>query len=110
MSDCIFCKIANGEMETKFIYEDDEIMVFDDINPKADLHVLICSKKCIPSLNEITEEDTKLMGHMVQMLPQIAKQLGVNSFRTIVNTGAESGQEVNHLHFHLLSGNLRPFG
>ena len=110
MDDCIFCKIAAGEMDTKFIYEDEDVMVFNDIRPKADTHVLITAKKHIPSLNSLTNEDSKLMGHMVQMLPQIAKQLGIKSFRTIVNTGAASGQEVDHLHFHLLSGNLRPFG
>ncbi len=110
MSDCIFCKIVAGKMDTKFIHEDEQVVVFADINPKADVHVLITSKKHIPSLNAIDETDEQLMGHMVKMLPEIAKKLNVNSFRTIVNTGRESGQEVDHLHFHLLSGNLAKFG
>lgn len=110
MSDCIFCKIVDGTTDTKFLYEDDQVVVFNDIRPKADTHVLITTKKHIPSLNELTLEDTKLMGHVVQLLPHIAHELGIKSFRTIINTGAESGQEVNHLHFHLLSGHLQKFG
>lgn len=110
MDDCIFCKIVNGEMDTQFLYEDDAVVVFNDIRPKADTHILVISKKHIPSLMHLDDEDGALMGHMVQMLPKMASKLGINSFRTIVNAGAESGQEVDHLHFHLLSGNLRPFG
>lgn len=91
-------------MDTQFIYEDDQAVVFKDIRPKAKTHVLITAKKHIPSLNSITPEDTKLMGHMVQLLPQVARKMGINSFRTIINTGAASGQEIDHLHFHLLSG------
>lgn len=97
-------------MDTKFLYEDDAVVVFNDIRPKADTHILIVSKKHIPSLMQLESEDSQLMGKMVHMLPQMAANLGINSFRTIINTGAESGQEVGHLHFHLLSGNLRPFG
>ncbi len=110
MSDCIFCKIIDGEMNTKFIYEDEQVVVFPDISPKANTHLLITSKKHIPSLNSLNEHDTKLMGHMVQLLPIIARQLGIHSFRTIINTGKDSGQEVEHLHFHLLSENLPKFG
>lgn len=110
MSNCIFCKIIAREMDTKFIYEDELVVVFADIRPKAKTHVLITSKKHIPSLNCLEENDTKLMGHMVQLLPTLAKKLGINSFRTIINTGKDSGQEVDHLHFHLLSGNLPQFG
>ena len=110
MSDCIFCKIANGEVNTKFLYEDDMVMAFNDINPKADSHILITTKKHIPSLNHLTDEDSTLMGHMVQTVKNVAKKLNIKSYRTIVNTGAESGQEVDHLHFHLLSGHLAPFG
>jgi histidine triad (HIT) family protein len=110
MSDCIFCKIVAGEMDTKFIYEDELVVVFPDIRPKATTHLLITSKKHIPSLNSLDEHDTKLMGHMVQLLPAIARQQGIHSFRTIINTGRDSGQEVDHLHFHLLAGNLPKFG
>lgn len=110
MSECIFCKIAAGEMDTKFIYEDELVVVFSDIHPKAKTHILVTSKKHIPSLNSLEDQDIKLMGHMVQLLPIVAKQLGIHSFRTIINTGRDSGQEIDHLHFHLLSGDLPKFG
>jgi histidine triad (HIT) family protein len=110
MTDCIFCKIVTGDLDTKFIYEDEQVVVFPDIKPKATTHVLITPKKHIPSLNAIGDSDIKLMGHMVQLLPKIARQLGIKGFRTIINTGRESGQEIDHLHFHLLAGNLIKFG
>lgn len=110
MSDCIFCKIVTGEMDTKFIYEDELVVVFPDIRPKANTHLLFTPKKHIASLNALTDSDIKLMGHIVRLLPEVAKQLDIKSFRTIVNTGRESGQEVDHLHFHLLAGHLQKFG
>ncbi len=97
-------------MDTKFIYEDEDMVVFSDIKPKANIHLLVTPKKHISSLNELTDSDIKLMGHMMRLLPEIAHQLDIKSFRTIINTGRESGQEIDHLHIHLLSGNLRPFG
>lgn len=110
MNDCIFCKIASGNMNTKFLYEDEQVVVIPDIHPKAETHLLLISKKHIPSLFEVTEHDTKLMGHMLHVLPEVARQLDIKGFRTIINTGRESGQEIDHLHFHLLSGNLPKFG
>ncbi len=110
MNNCIFCKIVAGDMDTKFIYEDEQIVVFPDIRPKAKTHLLVTAKKHIPSLNALSDNDIKLMGHMVRMLPEVARQLDIRSFRTIINTGRESGQEIDHLHFHLLSGDLPPFG
>lgn len=110
MTDCIFCKIAAGEFNTQFIYEDELVMVFKDIKPKANTHLLITAKEHIPSLMAVNEDYTKLLGHMVCTLTHVAKELGIKSFRTIINTGKESGQEVEHLHFHLLSGNLPKFG
>jgi histidine triad (HIT) family protein len=110
MTDCIFCKIAAGEMNTKFIYEDDQIVVFPDLYPKATTHMLVTSKQHISSLLSVTEDDAQLMAHMVCMLPKIAKILGLKGFRTIINTGKEGGQEINHLHFHLIAGNLPKFG
>ncbi len=110
MNDCIFCKIVAGETNTKFIYEDEQVIVFPDLYPKAKTHLLVTSRKHIPSLNKITDEDTKLMGHMIKLLPEVARLLDIKSFRTIINTGRDSGQEIDHLHFHLLSGNLPKFG
>lgn len=110
MSDCIFCKIVAGEMDTQFLYEDELVVVFKDIHPKASTHLLITAKKHIPSLYAVNEHDTRLLGHMLRMLPEVAHQLGIKSFRTIINTGRDSGQEIDHLHFHLLSGQLPKFG
>ncbi len=110
MAECIFCKIAAGEMNTKFIYEDDQIVVFADLYPKAKTHVLVIPKLHVASLMAISEEHALLMGHMTCMLPVIAKQLGLKGFRTIINTGREGGQEIDHLHFHLLAGSLAKFG
>lgn len=110
MSDCIFCKICAGELDTKFIYEDDLVVVFPDIHPKATTHLLVTAKKHIPSLNALDEkEDSKLMAHMLCLLPKLAKQLDIKGFRTIINTGREGGQEIDHLHFHFLAGKLNLF-
>lgn len=110
MTNCIFCKIAAGELNTKFIYEDEDVIVFPDIKPKATTHMLVVPKKHITSLNALEDSDSLLMARMVQLLPKIAKQLGIKGFRTIINTGKEGGQEIDHLHFHLLAGNLMKFG
>lgn len=109
MSDCLFCKIVSGDMDTRFIYEDEQVVVFPDIHPKATTHLLVTPKKHIQSLNEITDQDSKLMAHMISVLPKIAKELGIKGFRTIINTGREGGQEIDHLHFHLLAGALPKF-
>jgi histidine triad (HIT) family protein len=85
--------------------------VFKDIRPKADTHLLVTSRKHITSLKEINEvEDAKLMAHMLCLLPKLATQLNIPGFRTIINTGAAGGQEIDHLHFHFLAGNLPKFG
>lgn len=109
MNDCIFCKIAAGEMDTRFVYEDEQVVVFPDLHPKATTHLLVTSKKHIPSLNQITDQDAKLMAHMIGTLPRVAKELGLKGFRTVINTGREGGQEIDHLHFHLLAGSLPKF-
>ncbi len=109
MSDCIFCKIVQGQMDTNFIYEDDYLVVFADIRPKATTHLLFTSKKHITSLMAVTDEDTALLGHMLETLPKVAKKLGIKGFRTVINSGRESGQEVDHLHFHLLAGSIPNF-
>lgn len=110
MTDCVFCKIANGELDTQFLYEDEQLMVFKDINPKANTHLLVTPKEHIPSLMALREEHAQLMAHLMITIPHVARELGIKSFRTIINTGRESGQEIDHLHFHLLSGNIGKFG
>ena len=107
MSDCIFCKIANKEVKSDVIFEDEQVVVFRDLAPKAPQHVLIIPKKHISSLNELKEEDKNLSAHiLVDVIPHIARELKIDKsgFRIVVNTGDEGGQTVNHLHFHILGG------
>ena len=106
MSDCIFCKIANKEINSDFVYEDDEIIAFKDINPQAPIHILVIPKKHIESIIDLTDEDEMLVGKMYTAVRKIAKKLNIeeSGFRLIVNWGKDAGQEVPHLHFHILAG------
>ena len=103
---CIFCKIIKGEIPSKKVYEDEEILAFNDINPAAPIHVLVIPKKHITSLAEMEDGDEKIVGKIYKIINEIAEQLGVkeNGYRVIVNCGKDGGQEVGHLHFHLLAG------
>lgn len=109
MSDCLFCKIAAGEIPSKKVYEDDKVFVFWDINPKAAVHLLLIPKVHIASLNELAEKNSEhdeMIAHAMKLLPKLAKEQGLdNGFRTIINTGKGGGQVVFHLHMHLLGGN-----
>ena len=110
MNDCLFCKIVKGEIPADKVYEDADVIVFKDISPKADVHLLIIPRKHIEGLNHLLPEDQGLISKMMLLLPKIAKQQGLDSgFRTIINTGKGGGQEVFHLHIHLLGGNHLPF-
>ena len=109
MTDCLFCKILAGEIPSDKIYEDDKVYVFRDIYPKADVHLLMIPREHIESLDELDESHGKLVAHMMRLLPKLAQEQGLNSgFRTIVNTGRGGGQEIFHLHFHLLGGGRLP--
>jgi histidine triad (HIT) family protein len=109
MSDCIFCKIIAGDIPSHKVYEDDLIFAFNDIAPKADVHVLVIPKQHIARLDHATEADSALLSHLMLKLPEIAHSQGLdNGFRTIVNTGPGGGQEVDHLHFHILGGARMP--
>ena len=109
MSDCLFCKIAQGTIPAEMVYEDDQVMVFKDIYPKADVHLLVVPRLHIASLNELNSEHDALMAHMLRLLPTLAREQGLdNGFRTIVNTGPGGGQEIYHLHIHLLGGGSLP--
>ncbi len=105
MTDCIFCKIINGDFNTKFVYEDDDAVVFNDINPKANIHMLVVPKLHVESLNEL--EDVELLGRLMNIVRRVTKQEGIKSYRTVINTGKEAGQEVFHLHIHILSGDIK---
>jgi len=109
MSDCIFCKIINGEIPSDKVYEDDKVFVFRDINPKARVHLLLVPREHVASLNELTPAHDALMAHMLHLLPKLAAEQGLaDGFRTIINTGKGGGQEVFHLHIHLLGGDNLP--
>lgn len=98
--DCIFCKIINGDFGTEFVYETENTVVFNDIHPKASVHMLVCPKKHIASLNEL--EDKELMAELLQTVKDAAKKAGLKSYKTQINTGKEAGQEVFHLHIHVM--------
>jgi len=104
--DCIFCKIAAGQSPSDIVYEDDKVVVFRDINPVAPVHVLIIPREHIASLNDITEQQTPLIGHMIMVAKQVAKQQDIaeKGYRVVFNVGSWGGQLIQHLHMHLLGG------
>lgn len=104
MDNCIFCKIALKEIPTSLVYEDDGVVAFNDLNPQAPTHILVIPKKHYASLNDV--DDTALLGNLLNTVKKIAKKLGIKEYRTVINTGKEAGQEVFHLHIHLLSGRV----
>ncbi|MDD6154465.1 MAG: histidine triad nucleotide-binding protein [Eubacteriales bacterium] len=103
MADCIFCKIANHEIDSDFVYEDDQVVAFRDMEPQAPVHFLVVPKKHIPCLDECTEEDKELIAHIMLKIPEIAKSLGITTgYRVVINNGDDAFQTVKHLHFHVL--------
>ena len=109
MSECIFCLIAAGKIPAKKIFENERFLAFEDIKPKAQVHVLVIPKHHIVSLMDISQEELLLLGELTCLLPNIAKQCGLDTgFRTIINSGVGGGQEVPHLHYHLLGGRRLP--
>ena len=104
MKDCIFCKIINGDFGTEFVYENDKVVVFKDINPQAETHLLVVPRIHVESLNELDDKD--LFADLFLTIKEVTKKLGLKSYRTVINTGKEAGQEVFHLHIHILSGGL----
>ncbi|APC96234.1 histidine triad nucleotide-binding protein [Francisella frigiditurris] len=107
MSDCIFCKIINGEIPCQKVYEDTDVLAFNDINPAAETHVLVIPKQHISSLNDLNNSHEQIMGKLMIAIPKIAKQLGLKGFKTIINTGKEGGQVVFHIHAHILGGSIK---
>jgi histidine triad (HIT) family protein len=100
---CLFCKIASGEIPSAAVYQDDRTYAFADINPMAPVHVLIIPREHITSLAEATTEHSALLGHLMSVAAEIARNKGLtNGYRVVVNTGEEGGQTVDHLHLHLL--------
>jgi histidine triad (HIT) family protein len=104
--DCIFCKIANGEIPTEFLYQDKELVVFRDIHPVAPTHLLIVPRKHIPTLSTLPDDETPLIGRMALVANRLAREHGVaaRGYRVVINSGKNAGQVVPHLHMHLLGG------
>ena len=103
--DCIFCKIASGQIPSARIYEDELCFAFHDINPQAPVHALIIPKEHIPSTDGVTAENSKYVAHIFEMIPRIAEELGLDKgYRVITNCGDDGCQSVKHLHFHVLGG------
>lgn len=109
MDSCIFCKIAAGEIPSKKVYEDDNILAFHDISPMAPVHVLVIPKTHIASMNEVTSENSDYVKAVFEKIPSIASSLGLgNGYRVISNCGEDGMQSVQHLHFHILGGRKLP--
>lgn len=104
MEDCIFCKIIKGEIPSEKLYEDENVLAFYDINPEAPIHFLVIPKKHLENVNEITEDNSDLVGKIFVVINKLTKELGIDKtgFRVISNTGEDGGQTVKHLHFHVL--------
>lgn len=110
MSDCIFCKIIAGEIPAKKLYEDEDVLAFWDIAPQAPVHFLVIPKKHIPCPTDVAEPDDKVIGKMIRVGSQLAKENGTgDGFRIIFNNGAKAGQVVFHIHLHILGGREKPW-
>ena len=103
-ADCLFCRIAAGEIPADRVYEDKSVIVFRDINPKAPTHVLAIPRRHLDSVDDLTDADGELLAALFGAMRRVAAQGGLKGYRIITNVGAESGQSVFHLHFHLLGG------
>ena len=110
MSDCLFCKMVNGEIKPDSVYENDDVLAFRDLNPQAPVHVLVIPKRHIETLNDLAPEDAELMGRLTLAAGQIAEAEGIaaGGYRVVMNCNADGGQTVFHIHMHLLGG--RPMG
>ena len=110
MSDCLFCKIRDGEIPGDKIYENDDIIAIKDVNPQAPVHILIIPNKLIPTVADVKEEDEVVLGHLITVAAKIARDEGIDGdgYRLLINCKDHGGQEVYHLHMHLFGG--RPLG
>ena len=102
--DCLFCRIAAGEIPSEIVHSDEQVVVFRDINPRAPTHVLAIPRRHIPSAAELTDGDGPLLAALFAALRRVAEETGVRGYRIVTNVGADAGQSVFHLHFHLLAG------
>ncbi|MHB8454330.1 MAG: histidine triad nucleotide-binding protein [Acidiferrobacterales bacterium] len=108
MTDCLFCKIVEGQIPSARVHEDEQVIVINDIHPKAPVHLLVIPRVHFESLNDLAPAHDALISHIMRLLPQLARRQGLDSgFRTVINTGPGGGQEIFHLHVHLLGGGGR---
>lgn len=107
-STCLFCRIIKRETPAEFVLEDDVVVAFRDLRPQAPVHILVCPRKHIPTLNDLTPEDSPLMGHMFQVTRRLAEQFGIyqKGYRAVFNVNAGAGQSVYHIHLHVLGGRM----
>jgi histidine triad (HIT) family protein len=103
---CLFCKIAEGQIPAKIVYQDEDVVAFEDINPQAPHHILLMPRRHIASMSELTEEDSHMLGVLFVVAAKLAQKLGIDKtgYRFVTNVGPDAGQAVFHLHFHLLGG------
>ena len=108
MTSCPFCRIVEGDARAKVVYSDDLVVAIEDINPQAPVHLLVIPRRHLPSLKEATQEDEPLLGRLLTVAAQLARERGLESkgYRTVINSGAFAGQSVSHLHVHVLGGRV----
>jgi histidine triad (HIT) family protein len=108
MEDCIFCQIIERKASAKIVYEDETVVAFEDVRPQSPVHLVVVTRKHMPSLNEATVQDEKLLGHLFTVAAQLARerQLATKGYRTVINNGTWAGQSVSHLHVHVLGGRV----
>ncbi len=104
MSACIFCKIAAGEVQSQIVHEDDQVLVFKDLNPIAPTHLLVIPRKHIARVSDAGQADEALLGRLQLVAADVAKKAGLNDFRVVTNNGKGAGQSVDHLHYHVIAG------
>jgi len=106
MENCLFCKIASGQIAGDIVYQDEDVIAFKDIHPQAPVHILLISRRHIPSIADVTPEDGPMLGILFSVAAKLAHKLGVDEggYRVVTNVGRDAGQSVFHLHFHLLGG------
>ena len=106
MDNCLFCKIAGGQIPSNIVYQDEDVVAFEDINPQAPHHILLIPRRHISSIADLTEEDDALLGKLFMVTTRLAHKLGLDErgYRFVTNVGPDAGQSVFHLHFHLLGG------
>ena len=106
MSDCLFCKIIAGQIPSTKVYEDETVFAFRDIAPQAPTHILVIPKAHLDSVNQVTPENSGIVAHIFEVIPKIAAAEGLTGYRVVSNCGADAGQTVPHLHFHILGGKM----